>query len=288
MKWENKMSNKLKRQLKTLQKSNLFCRIFVVDIEQKQLVEKYTNSDIKMNFQYKTREYIYIECIKQNKTSYQIFQENNEIWLFTFFPVLEKGKPFVIECSQNMTDKLEIDGTFIDTYAMSEKNKKISLTDELTGIYNRRHINQQLPRAIAECYERKIPLSVLFADLDLLKKINDLYGHIAGDYLLCEFALELQWCIRERADWVARYGGDEFLICLIGVGKEKAMMIAEQIRKTMEQRTFHCNEIVFKATCSLGVYTIEEYSDNFRCDIILNEIDKRLYEAKQAGRNQVR
>ena len=133
-----------------------------------------------------------------------------------------------------------------------------------------------------------MPLSIIFVDLDYFKRTNDLYGHIAGDHLLREFAFELRRNIRKNTDWVARYGGDEFLLCLIDANYTKAKAVAERIRKTVMHKTFNHNGHEIQMTCSLGVYTINDFIKPLTSDIILDAIDKKLYKAKNAGRNKVR
>ena len=135
--------------------------------------------------------------------------------------------------------------------------------------------------------EKGCPLSVLFADLDYYKKVNDLYGHGGGDLVLREMAGILARSIRKGKDWVARYGGEEFLAFLNGCGNGKAREIAERIRVAVMRHTFHYRGQDIRITCSFGVVTIDDFSASPSPDEILDAVDRRLYQAKERGRNVV-
>ncbi len=96
----------------------------------------------------------------------------------------------------------------------NQRNRILSITDALTGAYNRRYLMEQLPREVERCRRYAYPLSVLMCDLDHFKQINDQRGHAAGDDVLQQFAARAQKSIRSNSDWIARYGGEEFLIVL--------------------------------------------------------------------------
>jgi len=172
---------------------------------------------------------------------------------------------------------------------LSEINRlrQESITDKLTGLYNRRYIDERLPVEIGTCMEQKQPLSVIFSDLDYYKQVNDAYGHAAGDHVLREFARVLSLNIRKDRDWIARYGGEEFMIFLSGTGSAKAKEIAERIRTAVMNKSFHFRGELIKLTCSFGVYTVDNFTVLPTVDEILDTVDKRLYQAKQLGRNIV-
>jgi two-component system, cell cycle response regulator len=133
----------------------------------------------------------------------------------------------------------------------------------------------------------KKPLSIIFADLDFYKNINDEYGHTAGDYVLRGFSELLTRNVRKEKDWVARYGGEEFMIFLSDTANEGAKEIAERIRIATMNKTFDYNGRSIKITCSFGVVTIDNFSVTPSVDEILETVDKRLYQAKKLGRNIV-
>jgi two-component system cell cycle response regulator len=110
--------------------------------------------------------------------------------------------------------------------AANERNRILSITDALTGAFNRRYLMEQLPREVDRCRRYGYPLSVLMCDIDHFKQLNDARGHAAGDDVLQQFAARMQKSIRSTSDWVARYGGEEFLIVLPDTGYDGAMVVA--------------------------------------------------------------
>src|ERR1700734_20399 len=114
--------------------------------------------------------------------------------------------------------------------AANQRNRILSITDALTGTYNRRYLMEQLPRELERCRRYAYPLSVLMCDIDHFKQINDARGHAAGDEVLQQFAARAQKSIRINSDWMARYGGEEFLIVLPETPFAGAMHVAEKIR----------------------------------------------------------
>src|SRR5258708_27609550 len=102
--------------------------------------------------------------------------------------------------------------------AANERNRVLSITDALTGAFNRRYLMDQLPRELERCRRYAYPLSVIMCDIDHFKRINDEQGHAAGDDVLQQFALRIQKMIRSHSDWIARYGGEEVLLGLPETG----------------------------------------------------------------------
>ncbi|WP_206458879.1 GGDEF domain-containing protein [Anaerovorax sp. IOR16] len=276
-------------QLKTINK--LFECIRLVDIESETLYAEYQirkSLNPIPTFDFQIRQELYHKCMASDTTMYWMEQEGRLLLLFTMLPVEIGKRKLIMECIANVTGKIDINRLIGKSSALLENAYRLSVTDELTGLYNRRYINQMLPHVIKNCAKHEIPLSVLFTDLDYFKKTNDSYGHVAGDYLLYEFAMELKKDIKKSTDWAARYGGDEFLLCLVGTDNQTAKKRAEEIRKAIEDKTFRYHEHEIKTTCSFGIYTIENFTPLPTCDSIFREIDKKLYEAKREGRNTVR
>src|ERR1700729_2265365 len=120
----------------------------------------------------------------------------------------------------------------------NHRNRILSITDALTGAYNRRYLMEQLPRELERCRRYAYPLSVLMCDVDHFKQINDERGHAAGDEVLQQFAARTQKSIRTNSDWVSRYGGEEFLIVLPETPFEGAMAVAEKIRNLVSSMPF--------------------------------------------------
>jgi diguanylate cyclase (GGDEF)-like protein len=160
----------------------------------------------------------------------------------------------------------------------------LAVIDELTQIHNRRFINKQIPLYVIKNHLEGTPISVIMADIDRFKAVNDRYGHICGDCVLKQFAGILADSVRTDNGIVARYGGDEFLILLDRTDGKTAFNISEKLRKTIENACFPYETHQIKITASFGIYMIDENCVSI--DKIINHVDKKLYQAKKAGRNK--
>ncbi|MBF0536851.1 MAG: diguanylate cyclase [Nitrospirae bacterium] len=154
-----------------------------------------------------------------------------------------------------------------------------TITDELTGLYNKRYFNKTLLMHINNRQRYEYPLSLIFFDIDHFKVVNDNYGHLLGDCVLKEMAKLVSEQIRDQ-DVLARWGGEEFVILMPHINLDAAVTIAQRLRADIEAQ----NMCGIKITSSFGVvtYTNAETENDF-----LNRADALLYEAKRAGRNQV-
>ena len=161
------------------------------------------------------------------------------------------------------------------------------LKDSLTGLYNRRYIDEHLPAALCTAYDRGEPLAVIFVDVDQFKQVNDKHGHMAGDLVLQHVAELMQKTIRRTDSWVARYGGDEFVICLPGVDYAAAQRIANRLRLAIMSERFSLEGGVINLTCSFGVQSVERNDFQLTALMLLHRADEKLYQAKHAGRNIV-
>jgi len=168
-----------------------------------------------------------------------------------------------------------------------EHMQRLAITDSLTDLYNRRYIDEQLPIDLNRSFHNNDPISFIYADIDYFKEVNDQYGHIAGDLILKEVASVFVGHIRRKDGWVARYGGDEFLICLPELNRNTAVQIAQRLRRAVESKTFYISDIQLKATCSFGVLTTYKTSGIHSVNQVIETMDKKLYQAKKKGRNKV-
>lgn len=159
--------------------------------------------------------------------------------------------------------------------------EELAVTDELTGLNNRRYLLKTLEKQRALSIRQDIPFVVAFVDIDFFKDVNDDYGHRIGDQVLAELAHLLRVSVRE-VDLAARYGGEEFVLLLSGLNLEAAEGVLERIRASVEAQRFSEAEIA--QTVSIGV---AEYHPDEQAEDVLGRADKMLYEAKHAGRNRV-
>ncbi len=174
-----------------------------------------------------------------------------------------------------------------------EQNREItllSITDPLTGCYNRHHMNSKLPTEMQRSERYGHPLSVILCDIDHFKQINDTYGHSIGDLVLKEFATCLRESVRSCSDWVVRFGGEEFLIVLTETDHTAAVSVAERIRGLVNQRQIHIGSGTIRITASFGVASCDPGIGTHAClsmEAILEKADRNLYQAKTQGRNTV-
>jgi diguanylate cyclase (GGDEF)-like protein len=170
----------------------------------------------------------------------------------------------------------------------NQRNRILSITDALTGTYNRRYLMEQLPRELERCRRYAYPLSVLMCDVDHFKEINDARGHAAGDEVLQQFAARAQKSLRGNSDWVSRYGGEEFLIVLPETAYESAMHVAEKIRSQISSTPFTTRVGDAVVTASFGVASTGSCGPDLtlKVDALIRTADECMYRSKQAGRDR--
>jgi two-component system, cell cycle response regulator len=173
--------------------------------------------------------------------------------------------------------------------ASNLENRKLAFTDALTGVYNRRFLMKHLPREFERCRRYEHALSVLVCDLDRFKLINDGYGHEIGDAVLRLFCQRASHELRS-SDWVARTGGEEFVIVLPETDYAGAQVVAEKIRASMAAKKVQLGAHSFATTVSIGYSSVESQRDlnTFTFEELVRTADVKMYEAKSAGRNLVR
>lgn len=167
--------------------------------------------------------------------------------------------------------------------------KQISMKDALTDCYNRRYLDEQLPRQATQAHRYQKVFSIILCDIDFFKQINDDHGHPMGDQVLVEFSAILKTQVRQGIDWVCRYGGEEFLIVLPQTHKDAAALLAQRIREELEKNRFCQDHQIIRLSASFGVseFSTDEKDISKGIDDMLNLADKRLYVAKHKGRNRV-
>ena len=163
---------------------------------------------------------------------------------------------------------------------------EMAATDGLTGLHNRRYLMNHLSQVVDQSASKSKPMAVLIVDIDFFKKINDTYGHDAGDDVLKEFSGRLRANVRGM-DLVARFGGEEFVVVMPDTDLALAQGIAERLRQTVETEAFVVSggHNSIQVTVSVGIGTFDRGDDT--PDTILKRADVALYRAKRSGRNQV-
>lgn len=161
--------------------------------------------------------------------------------------------------------------------------ERMAITDGLTGLFNHRTFQERLAAEFKRLHRFPEPLSLLLIDIDFFKKINDLYGHPAGDEVLRNIAGVIKETVRD-VDVPARYGGEEFAAILVGTNHEGAMNMAERLRKSVEDKRFNLDGKEVRVTVSIGVATAP-YDTGDREELI-GKADQALYHSKRNGRNR--
>jgi diguanylate cyclase (GGDEF)-like protein len=175
--------------------------------------------------------------------------------------------------------------TALSNLRLLEATKQQANVDELTGLYNRRFLEEYARKLLAMARRKDQPLGVIMMDLDHFKTFNDVYGHETGDRILRHFAKTASRAIRE-ANLAARYGGEEFLVLLPETGSESCMLVAERIRHAVERMVVPSGteKPLPQVTVSLGIAIYPEHGHGF--EEVVQAADKALYESKRAGRNR--
>lgn len=179
----------------------------------------------------------------------------------------------------------ELQKRMTEVEKLKDELREQALHDSLTGLPNRRHLDEILPHEILRAERNKDSLSIIFADVDHFKVINDTYGHPVGDQILVEIAQLLQRELR-RSDYIYRYGGDEFVLVLLGSNFESSRKRAEQIREKCAKIEINFEGKNLGVTMSFGIATYPVHGKSL--EDIITKADQALYDAKRLGRNQVR
>jgi diguanylate cyclase (GGDEF)-like protein len=163
--------------------------------------------------------------------------------------------------------------------------RQASLTDSLTGLWNRRYLHQRLEEEMSRTERHGSPLACVMLDLDHFKSINDTHGHAAGDQVLKEVAVIMRRHIR-KSDIAVRYGGEEFVLVLFSNNSHGASTVAERIRSDVEGHDIQVGDQKIRVTTSIGVTSFPEPGVT-TSDELMRRADAALYRAKEAGRNTV-
>ncbi len=162
-----------------------------------------------------------------------------------------------------------------------QEERKNALTDTLTGIYNRMAYDERMAQAYANWKRYKTPLAILVADVDFFKKINDAFGHQAGDKVLQAIASTIRRSVRET-DMAARYGGEEFVVIMPDTSLDAGLVVANKLRNEIEKLKFKYKNEPVNITISCGVAA---FADDDNPDDLFERADRALYAAKSSGRN---
>lgn len=231
-----------------------------------------------------------MRAYNENKTCMKMEHNLNEIYMVTSIPIKLSDRNIVIELIRNatMTMGFEVPSENMDSdmYKTIDNMNSILLKDNLTNIFNRRYINELLPVNIAISNTIDQNFSIIIADIDFFKDVNDTYGHLTGDVVLTQFASILSGCLHDGNNWIARYGGEEFMIGIHDFTKEELINLAEHMRKSVEDNVFYHGDVEIEITSSFGIACIQDI-DSPNVSKLIDRADKNLYKAKKNGRNRI-
>jgi two-component system cell cycle response regulator len=169
--------------------------------------------------------------------------------------------------------------------SLQDRLAEMAITDALTGLYNRRHLDERLDEMFEHSARLHEPLAVVMFDIDHFKKINDTYGHQAGDIVLAQFAQLLKHVARD-IDRIGRYGGEEFMVLLPGTVLDAGVTFAKRARQEVETHQFEYDGGALKCSISAGVASFPHPKVHTRQQLV-KAADDALYVAKTTGRNRV-
>lgn len=171
----------------------------------------------------------------------------------------------------------------------NQKILQLSLTDPLTECYNKRYLLDQFPKEIRKIQRCHRPLSIIMCDIDHFKRINDIHGHPEGDRVLKEFSRRIAASIRKDFDWMARFGGEEFVVVLPETRLDQAMVFGERLRSVIAETPFDIEGTSLSITASFGITGFEATNGNVlpSSEEVIKTADELLYRSKKDGRNRM-
>ncbi|MFA6014808.1 MAG: sensor domain-containing diguanylate cyclase [Gallionellaceae bacterium] len=197
-------------------------------------------------------------------------------------PITIGGKLALMAVWADVTERVRVER---EVQALNLKLREQAIHDPLTGLFNRRYLQETLDRELALAERHGYAISLVMGDIDFFKKVNDTHGHQAGDEVLRAFGALIKGHSRS-SDICCRYGGEEFLLVMPNVPEEKAFERAEQLRLAIEVAKIVYEGTEIQVTASFGIAAYPVHGDD--SEAVLAAADAALYEAKNAGRNQVK
>jgi two-component system cell cycle response regulator len=195
-------------------------------------------------------------------------------------------EPFRDEDAESLASFAAQASVAIENVLLHQETERLSITDGLTGVWNRRYLELTLRKEIDRAQRFDRPLSVLMVDIDHFKRVNDLCGHQRGDEVLVELSRRVLESIRTQIDTLARYGGEEFVVVLPETPEEGARVVAEKIRSTVRDHSF-ASDAGPDVSTSVSVGVASYPADGSSAQQLLHAADLAMYRAKQGGRDRV-
>jgi diguanylate cyclase (GGDEF)-like protein/PAS domain S-box-containing protein len=195
--------------------------------------------------------------------------------------MVEVGQPYMLSIIRDITERKRAEA---EVQKLQEQLREQAIRDPLTGLYNRRYLDETIKRELARAARNNQPVAIIMCDLDHFKLVNDTHGHLAGDEVLRVFAVLLKKHAR-GSDIVCRFGGEEFVMFLPEMPPDIAYQRAEQLRTELAAKRITLGAAVIQLTASFGVAAFPENGKTM--DSLIGAVDAAMYQAKESGRNRV-
>ena len=285
-----------------LEKNRIFDCMFdilrMVDPEKGILLEHNTDGKVReteicctnvFNSEERCRNCTSTRAFYSNKTMVKLEYHNGAVLLIFSVPTVQDGRRIIVEMVKDISASMTIDvkdKQRMDSVTSIISNlNQIATTDVLTGLFNRRYLDEYLPQVIENCRSLGVPMCAALLDIDNFKLVNDLHGHQAGDLVLAATASSVASFVRRGSDWGARYGGEEFFVCFVGVRLPVGVKILDRIRLHVEENLILAEDGQgISVTVSGGL--VELYPGETMNDM-LARCDGLLYQAKRNGKNRI-
>lgn len=235
---------------------------------------------------------ISIRAYNDNTSYVKIEYNEDKMYMVTAFPYNISGNKVIVEILKDITNSMFLESSELPGIdrsgitALIDNMNQQAFTDPLTGVYNRRYIMEKLPVDVLNSTLLSREISIIMVDLDFFKEVNDNYGHLAGDSILKNSAKLLSNCLKRRSDWVARFGGEEFLVCMPDSNLETALATPENMRRSLEESCISFENKNISVTASFGIFS-GKITGGETVDELIGYADKKMYQAKKNGRNKI-
>lgn len=225
-------------------------------------------------------------CIREQRKIIKMEVLEGQIFLIAAIPITLENRLFALELISNVTDSLVINDTFhtnnLDVYDIISQMNDIALRDSYTGLYNKRFAEQEIAKSILNWkLEHSIFIGIL--DIDHFKQVNDTYGHVKGDDVLCVLSQILENYAAKGNGWASRLGGDEFMLLWHDVTVQAAHSMAQEIQKTFAAHIFTKDSVPFTVSVSIGLSQYRPELTNWSA--FVDEADQEMYREKKEKYN---
>ena len=233
-----------------------------------------------------TNAYGFAEALNVDRLAVSISEETQRFFPYfeidfeddaSYLETIERARAELINVSTDFVDQLVAQQRQIDTL------RRQATHDGMTQLMNYQYFQETINREIARSRRSQSPLTLVMADIDHFKAVNDTYGHLAGDQAIKTVANCLQENLRET-DHIARYGGEEFAIVLYNIPPDEALSVIERVRQTIGEQVIYFDGQSFSITMSFGIVSMQP-EESLDREALIDRADKALYKAKSGGRN---